>query len=84
MGIEVKYAALQPESSLLPFLLGLATKQLALCVHMSVHVSLLYIYIKRGVYIYMQIPVNTLLLGYCKQVDNPSQKGVNNMGKHQS
>lgn len=32
----------------------------------------------------MQIPDNTLLFGYCKQIDTPNDKLVNNMGRRQS
>lgn len=78
----MKYAALQGESLVLPFLLELATKKITLCICMFVHMHPFHIYIE--VYIYVQIPDNTLLFRYCKQIDNPNHKLVNNMGKHQS
>lgn len=50
--------------------------------YVCAHAPLSYIYIE--VYIYVQIPDNTLLFRYCKQIDNPNHKLVNNTGKHQS
>lgn len=57
----------------------------------------IYIFISIYIYADIYIPIHTnththiyvnkfltILSGYCKQIDNPNHKLVNNMGKHQS